>query len=102
MRFRDVVQRLDAYRDELVIYAAARPSWQLDSRALVVLEPADESHPRLATGLTYLMQVARAKEVVAVWRRCRPGTVPTIDDLCDAILYYARHDAHEPVFDDAG
>ena len=99
MNLRDVIENLSKYTDTLAIYAA--PRWEPSSRALVVAEPDDGSLPRTASGLTYFMEVSQAREVADVWRRCRPGVEPSANDLCEAMLYYARHDAHEPVFEDA-
>ena len=101
MNLNDVVDNIGNYADALAIYAAPRPRWAASSRAVVLTEPADGSLPPAATGLTYLMEVARAKEVLTVWRRCRPGVDPSTDELCEAIIYYARPDAHEPIFEDA-
>ena len=101
MNLRDLLHNIDDYADHLVIYASPKPRWSAASPVRVTAEPADGSLPRDAVGFTYLMEVVRAKRVLTVWRHCRAGAVPTGDDMCEAVVYFARHDAHLPAFEAA-
>jgi hypothetical protein len=89
---RDVVQVLDQLDDDDVIYTdGASPA----ARAEVVTDTSAEAAK--ATGLTYFLEVALAKDAVAVWSEWRGATEPTTDDQLVAIAYYATHDAYLPL-----
>ena len=93
MTLRYVVARLDQFADEETIYAdSANPA----ARAVVAAEPEDGSVPPTAVGLTYLLEVAAAREAIDVWRAWRPGRSPTLDDQLAAVTYYAENDAWLP------
>lgn len=78
----------DLDRDE-VIYAA-RP-WTRDSDAACLAEQDDWSD---TSGLTYLLEVALVHDVAEVWSSWRDGRTPTTDELADAVIHYATHDAY--------
>ena len=89
---RDVVQALDDLDDEGTIYTdGTSPA----ACAAVVTAASDET--ARAEGLRYLLEVALAKEAVAVWSQWRGSAQPTIEDKLMAISYYATHDAYLPV-----
>ena len=46
--------------------------------------------------MSYLLEVSLAKEVVQVWSEWRDGRRPTAIDKCEAVIYYAEHDAYLP------
>lgn len=48
------------------------------------------------TGLSYVLAVNIAKEVLKVWRQWRNGTVPTVSQMCEAVIHYANNDAFLP------
>lgn len=101
MNLRNILRSLHDYPEHLVIYASPTPRWSAASPVRVIAEPADGSLPPDAAGLTYLMAVYQAQRVIDIWRECRPGLEPSDDDLCDAVVYYARHDAHLPALETA-
>jgi hypothetical protein len=89
---RDVVGELDGLDDEAVIYTdGASPA----ARAAVVTGA--EVERAKADGLRYFLEVALAKDAVAVWSDQRGGAEPTVDDQLLAISYYATHDAYLPL-----
>jgi hypothetical protein len=91
----DVIAQLDGYSDELTIYSCPQPKPQSD--AVVLAETEDGSaHPASARGLHYVLEVFIAKEVIEVWQKWR-GRAPTLEEACRAVLYYAEHDAYEPL-----
>ena len=94
MTLADVIRKLNQLSDELAIYAA--PRWRPSSRAFAAHEPQDGSVPEHAKGMTYLTTVGEAKRVIAHRREERPD-LASIDDLCDAIIYYAVYDETEPL-----
>jgi hypothetical protein len=46
--------------------------------------------------LEYLLEVFIAKEILEVWREWHNGQTPSEPQMCDAIIYYAMHDAYLP------
>jgi len=70
-------------RDELVV--------NKNTPALLVL--ADEEPP---AGWRYLLEVLIAREVLDVWSAWRDGRIPSVEEACDAIIYYADNDAYQP------
>ena len=92
MNLRDVVAGLDSTDDDLTIYADRSSGWGPESRAIAV-----EDTSRTHDGLDYLLEVHLANEVVAVWREWREGRNPSVEEKCEAIVWYAEHDAYLPV-----
>jgi hypothetical protein len=85
----DLLGRLDDLDRDEVIHAA-RP-WTRDSDAACLAEPDDGSAP---SGLAYLLEVALVHDVAEVWSSWRGGRRPTTEELTDAVIHYAKHDAY--------
>jgi hypothetical protein len=64
---------------------------------VAALEPRDGSAPPLPAGVDDVLEVFIAKEVVEVWSQWRGGRRPTPAEALGAILYYAKHDAFQPL-----
>jgi hypothetical protein len=89
---REVVGELDELDDDSVIYTdGSSPA----ARAAVVGRA--EVDRAKADGLRYFLEVALAKDAVAVWSERRDGAEPTADDKLMAISHYATHDAYLPL-----
>jgi hypothetical protein len=88
-RLVDVVSALASADPEATIYVAMPASPY--SNATV---SADD---RGVIGLAYLLEVSLAREVLDVWARWRNGREPTPEEAAGAIIYYAQHDAYEPI-----
>lgn len=88
----DVIFALASADQEATIYAA-RP-FSPDSVATVCVEPEDGVAP---AGLSYLLEVGLACEVLDVWEQWRNGKEPTPEEAVRAVIYYGEHDAYEPV-----
>ena len=93
MTLRDLLADLSPHRGSRAIYVA-RP-WAPESAAVVVDELEDGSVPDAARGMTYLTTVSEARRALEERRVRRPDE--SIDDLCEAVIYYARYDACEPL-----
>lgn len=93
MTLADLMERLDSLDDGLTIYADKNPAWSADSPAAVYLEPEDG---RAAEGMSYLLEVELAKDVVRTLSGWRDGREPTTLEKCEAVIYYAEHDAFPP------
>lgn len=97
MTLEELLGRLEDLDGMLTIYAEGGAAATPDSRAVAEREPGDGSRPLEAHGLDYLLEVAVAQEVVAVWRAWRAGREPTAEQRCEAIAHYARDDTYLPV-----
>jgi hypothetical protein len=43
-----------------------------------------------------VLEVDIAKDVLKVWRQWRSGTTPTVPQICQASIHYAKNDAFLP------
>jgi hypothetical protein len=89
----ELIRGMDALDDEGTLFAA-RP-WSAGSDAACVVED-DESRQAVEAGLSYLLEVSVAKEVVETWGAWHGGRTPSATDAVRAIIYYAEHDTYPP------
>ena len=89
-----LLDSIQEYDDSLTIYASKEPAWTDQSEAVVALAPDDGSIPAVAKGLSYLLEVCVAKEVLSVWSTWRSGAQPGREERCDAVIHYATHDSY--------
>jgi hypothetical protein len=97
MTLAQVVQRLDDYEDELMIWARARldlADLAPDTEAVVAPALEDDSTWWEERGLSYVLEVDLAKEVIEVWRQDRDGADPSTAQACAAVIHYAVNDAY--------
>jgi hypothetical protein len=64
------------------------------SEVTVCAEPEEGGEP---SGHAYLLEVSLARDVLRVWTSWRDGRRPTAEQAARAVIYYAQHDAYEPV-----
>lgn len=88
----DVITELGSAQSGATIYAAV--PFAPESAAIVQDEPDDGSTPE---GLTYLLEVDLARNVLEVWSRWRSGKEPTPREAVRAIIFYGERDAYEPL-----
>ncbi|MEW2472145.1 hypothetical protein AB0919_45410 [Streptomyces sp. NPDC046994] len=84
----EVLDRLDEVPEDATLHVAE--PWSAASPACV----SDDDCP--PAGFVYLLEVELARQVIAVWSRWRDGAQPTGPQKCEAVLYYATHDAYLP------
>lgn len=75
----------------------ARRPWAPESDALVLRDAASDGLASTAPDHAYLLEADLAQEVVEVWSAWRDGATPTTEEATLAIIYYAEHDAYQPV-----
>lgn len=93
MTLDNLLADLSPHSGSKAIYVA--PPWMPQSAAAVVDELEDGSVPAAAKGMTYLTTVEEARRALEERRARRPDE--SIEDLCEAVIYYARYDACEPL-----
>jgi hypothetical protein len=99
MTLAEVLQDLDAYHNDLTIWAPVRTDLaDLTGDTPVVVEhgPQDGATSWRERGLSYVLEVNLAKEVLNVWRQWRNGATPTVGQMCQAVIHYAKNDAFLP------
>jgi hypothetical protein len=91
-----LIEWLDSIGDELTIYAEKNPDWSANSLAIVCPEPEDGGVPDEARGMSYLLTVFLAREVIQDWGEGHGGRGATAQDRCEAVIYYAENSTYLP------
>jgi hypothetical protein len=97
MTLEQVLERLDEFDDESLIFAEKNPTWTPSSRAAVIPFPDDENVPHEPEGMEYLLEVFLAKEVLQVWSEWRGGRIPTAGEKIAALEHYHNCDSYLPI-----
>ena len=88
----DLLGGLDRIDDDLTIYVASGQPITLLVPAILV----DEAAAGAPEGMTYLLEVHLARDVLRVWKEWRGGQKPTAEQACSAVAFYSSHDAYQP------
>jgi len=97
MTLGEVLSRLEDLDDELTIFAVGGTGASIESESEVCRETDDGSLVCPSNQvLSYVLEVDAAKEVVAVWSDWRDGSEPSVLQMFEAVMYYARNDAYLP------
>ena len=91
-RLVDVMAALASADSEATIYVSLPIEPYSD--AVVCMEPDEGGDP---PGLSYLLEVSLARNVLRVWTRWRGGRQPSLEEAAKAVIYYAQQDAYEPL-----
>jgi hypothetical protein len=76
---------------------ATKP-WTSDSEAAVLCgEQSVDAVAVAAPELVHLLEVDLAREAIEVWSEWRDGRTPTLAEAVGAVIWYAEHDAYEPI-----
>ena len=89
----ELIRRLDELDDDATLFAA-RP-WSAGSDAACAVED-HESKEAVEAGMTYLLEVSMAQEVVHTWGAWHGGRTPSTTEAVRAVIYYAEHDTYPP------
>jgi hypothetical protein len=93
LRLADVLRDIDEIDGDLTInIEKGRP---VDPSTLIAL--IDEELAGPPEGVSYLLEVRLARDVLRVWKSWRGGRDPDIEEACSAVSFYAVHDAYQPV-----
>jgi hypothetical protein len=89
----ELIRRIDDLDDDATLFAA-RP-WSAGSDAASAVED-QESREAVEAGMSYLLEVSMAKEVVRTWGAWHGGRTPSTTEAVRAVIYYAEHDTYPP------
>ena len=88
-----LLEKLDDFDDNSIIYAERNPEWAANSRAVTCSQSECREVIDAPKDLSYFLEVNIAKEVVEVWKESC-GLYPSTEDRCRAVIYYAENDAY--------
>jgi hypothetical protein len=75
----------------------ARRPWTCSAGALVLAGDDVPDGVVTDSGHEYLLEVHLALDVIEVWSAWRHDATPTVEQATNAVIYYAEHDAYEPL-----
>ena len=99
MNLREIIGDIATLDTDLTIYLDKNSEWSSSSSAIVAEEPEDGGLPNEAKGMEYFLEIDIANEVLDVWSNWRNGQEPSLEEKCEAIIYYAKNDAYLPVIE---
>ncbi len=88
-----LLEKLDDFDDNSVIYAERNPEWSANSRAVICSQSEARELIDAPKDLSYFLEVYVAKEVVEFWKE-NCGHYPSTEDKCRSVIYYAENDAY--------
>ncbi|KAB2346896.1 hypothetical protein [Actinomadura rudentiformis] len=77
--------------DDLTVFASE--PWTADSDATATPNPDDIARPD-PQGRTYLLEISLIHDVLETWSAHHAGARPSPQQACEAVIYYAEHDAY--------
>ena len=97
MTLSDVIGRVLEIPGEQIVYVKKTDGAARDWPAISCREEDSEREGLSARGFTYLLEVFLIEDVIAQLRSVTKGRALTVDELVDAVLYYAENDAYYPI-----
>lgn len=91
----DDISAGDGYSPGPTIYA--RRPWTFSSDALVLRGEDLPDGVTTESGHDYLLEVDLAVEAIEVWSAWRDGAAAAPEEATLAVIYYAEHDAYQPL-----
>jgi hypothetical protein len=94
----DIIKSIQDFDDEQIVFVKSKDNWHTGSDALV-LQFEDDETVRLEIGdLYYFLEVDLIKEVMEVWSQWNNNKKSSLNEICEAVIYYAVNDSYkEPV-----
>ena len=94
---REILGQIGSLTDEAFICAGGKPNWTGESPAYVIRIPEFADLRLLGPMPDYFLEVFVARDVLEGWSHMRGGRRPTLEEICEGLIYYALHDAHIPL-----
>jgi hypothetical protein len=102
MTLREVIEKLNQFHDNDTIFAQRVDGGFPSTSPAAVFTISDddlsmktgEIASRECPGLSYMLEVSIAKEVLEAWSKQRDGRIPTTDEALHAVAHYAEYDAY--------
>ncbi|KAB2347028.1 hypothetical protein [Actinomadura rudentiformis] len=90
MTLTELIDQLTKADDDLTVYASE--PWSTQSDAVATLNT-NRARPD-AQGRTYQLETALIRDVLETWSAHHDGAVPSPQQACEAVIYYATNDAY--------
>ena len=91
MTLQELISRLSAADDRLTVYASE--PWSAHSDAVAVVNADGTTRPD-QQGRAYLLETVLIRDVLEAWSSHHGGAVPSPQEACQAVIYYAENDAY--------
>ncbi|MFD9007339.1 hypothetical protein ACFV0T_41540 [Streptomyces sp. NPDC059582] len=91
MTLAELISQLTEKDDGLTVFASE--PWTARSDAMAVADREGTSRPD-AEGRTYLLATALIHDVLETWRAHHDGAIPSPQQACEAVVYYAENDTY--------
>ena len=91
MTLAELISQLTERGDGLTVFASE--PWTAQSDAMAVPNREGTSQPD-AEGRTYLLETALIRDVLETWRAHHDGAIPSLQQACEAVVYYAENDTY--------
>ncbi|WP_327724209.1 hypothetical protein [Streptomyces europaeiscabiei] len=91
MTLAELISQLTERDDGLTVFASE--PWTTQSDAMAVPNWEGTSQPD-AEGRTYLLETALIRDVLETWRAHHDGAIPSRQQACEAVIYYAENDTY--------
>jgi hypothetical protein len=89
---REILSDLDSLTAEDTICAEDAPNWTCESRARVLRIPELADSEQVGPIADYFLESSIVKDALEGWSAVHGGRRPTIDEICDLLIYFAKHD----------
>jgi hypothetical protein len=90
MGLREAIVRLADLPEHTYFYVG-QDEPNVSATTPVMLVGYDDDPPK---GWRYYLEVPTAREVLDVWSSWRNDRAPSLDEACEAVIYYADNDAY--------
>jgi hypothetical protein len=94
MKLREVIDNLEQFDDDLVVFVSTESVWNPDSEAVLIPSPNLAERTGQLPRFSYFLEVEIAKDVLDVWRKWRNNREPTGEERLEAVLFYAENDTY--------
>jgi hypothetical protein len=94
---REIIAQIGSLTDEDWICAEGGPNWTAQSPAYVIRIAEFVDLRMIGPIPDYFLEVFTAREVLDNWSALRNGRPPTVDEMTEALIYYAVHDGDIPL-----
>jgi hypothetical protein len=89
---REILTELDSFTEDDTICVRNGPCWTCESEARVIRIPDFIDASEIGPIADYFLEVSVARGVLEDWSATHGGRSPTIDEICELLIYFAVHD----------
>ncbi|RFZ90742.1 hypothetical protein D0C36_17430 [Mucilaginibacter conchicola] len=91
----EVIKKATLLDKEIVLYV--KTDWSPQSDTEGYLFDPEEIVPLELNGVPYFLEIDTVIEVIETWNNWTDGNKSDLDNIVEAVIYYAKYDAYKPV-----